>query len=75
MKLARISGQFFGDSPSGDYVCAIFTANNEDLSREFDNEAWELIRAVSGATGNYFNPDHIYNPPVGQAKYLEGLDY
>tara|TARA_R110002020_G_scaffold455041_1_gene671046 strand:- start:337 stop:1272 length:936 start_codon:yes stop_codon:yes gene_type:complete len=63
------------NSPQGDYVCAIFTKNNEDESWEYDNEAWVVTREISNLIWNYFNPNQPYSQPEGLKKYLEGLQY
>ncbi len=66
---------FLVNSPSGDYVCAIFTRNNADESWEYDNNAWVLARSISSLLWNYFNPDNAYLPPIDYENYLEGLSY
>ncbi|MEB2775158.1 serine hydrolase [Algoriphagus sp. D3-2-R+10] len=72
---ASRSEVFLVNSPQGDYVCAIFTDNNEDQSWEYDNEAWVITRKISKLIWNYFNPKHPYQQPEGLEKYLEGLSY
>ena len=72
---ASRSEVFLVNSPQGDYVCAIFTNNNEDKSWDFDNQAWVMTRKISNLIWNYFNPNQPYQQPEGINKYLEGLAY
>ena len=37
------------------YIFSVFTKNNEDISWEHDNEAWQLTRKLSKLLWNYFN--------------------
>lgn len=37
------------------YIISIFTKNNKDVSWEYNNEAWELTRKLSGLVWNYLN--------------------
>lgn len=37
------------------YIISIFTKNNKDVSWEYNNEAWELTRKLSGLVWKYFN--------------------
>ncbi len=53
---ASRSEVFLVNSPQGDYVCAIFTDNNEDKSWDYDNEAWVMTRKISKLIWNHFNP-------------------
>ncbi|WP_339708125.1 serine hydrolase [Algoriphagus aquimarinus] len=72
---ASRSEVFLVNSPQGDYVCAIFTDNNEDKSWGYDNEAWVMTRKISNLIWNHFNPNQSYQQPEGFEKYLEGLSY
>ncbi|WP_245947044.1 serine hydrolase [Algoriphagus yeomjeoni] len=72
---ASRSEVFLVNSPQGDYVCAIFTNNNEDKSWGHENEAWVMTRKISNLLWNHFNPDQLYHQPEGINKYLEGLTY
>ncbi|MEB2785194.1 serine hydrolase [Algoriphagus persicinus] len=72
---ASRSEVFLVNSPHGDYVCAIFTENNEDQSWDYDNEAWVLTRKISNLVWNHFNPNQPYEQPTGFKRYLEGLSY
>lgn len=49
-------------APSGDYVLAIITKNQADESYEQTNEGWRLIRAVSRAVYQHFNPRDPWRP-------------
>ena len=72
---ASRSEVFLVNAPEGDYVCAIFTKNNEDVSWEYNNEAWKLTRAISSLIWNQLNPNHPYQAPASIRKYQEGLPY
>lgn len=72
---ASRSEVFLVNSPQGDYVCAIFTNNNEDKSWDYENEAWVMTRKISNLIWNHFNPKKNYQQPDGVGKYLEGLSY
>jgi len=50
------------NAPSGDYVLAIITKNQTDESYEQGNEGWRLIRAVSRAVYQHFNPRDPWRP-------------
>lgn len=50
------------NAPSGDYVFAIMTKNNEDQRWVYDNEAAVLIRDVSSLIWNHMEPDHQWRP-------------
>lgn len=51
------------------YVFCIITNNNSDTSWTSDNEAWKLIRNVSGLLWNYFEPKHQWALPEGSEKF------
>jgi beta-lactamase class A len=51
------------------YVFCIITSNNADTSWTYDNEAWKLIRSVSGLLWNYFEPKHQWRLPAGSEKF------
>lgn len=72
---ASRSEVFLVNSPGGDYVCAIFTNNNEDKTWEYTNEAWVLTRKISNLIWEHFNPNQSYQQPAGFEKYLEKLSY
>lgn len=50
------------NAPAGDYVLAVITKNQTDESYEPDNEGHRLIRAVSRAVYEHFNPDDPWRP-------------
>jgi beta-lactamase class A len=51
------------NAPSGDYVFAVMTDDQEDEGWEYDNAGFELIRRMSALLWNRFEPDHPYEPP------------
>lgn len=50
------------NAPTGDYVLAIITKNQQDTSYEPDNEGTRLIQAVSRAVYQHFNPADPWRP-------------
>jgi beta-lactamase class A len=50
------------NAPQGDYVLAVFTRDQSDASYTPDNEGWRLIRAVSRAVYQRFNPRDPWRP-------------
>ncbi len=52
-----------------EYVYTIITNNNRDTSWNPQNEAWELMRAVSSLLWNYFEPGHQWKSPAEAAKF------
>lgn len=50
------------NAPGGDYVLAVITRNQVDESYEADNEGHRLIRAVSRAVYEHFNPGDPWRP-------------
>jgi beta-lactamase class A len=50
------------NAPSGDYVLSIITKNQADTSYTADNEGERLIRAVSRAVYEHFNPRDPWRP-------------
>jgi beta-lactamase class A len=50
------------NAPTGDYVVAIITKNQQDTSYEPDNEGFRLIRSVSRAVYEHFNPADTWRP-------------
>lgn len=55
------------NAPASDYVLAIITKNQTDESYEQTNEGWRLIRAVSRAVYEHFNPRDPWRPQNVQA--------
>jgi beta-lactamase class A len=50
------------NAPTGDYVVSIITKNQRDTSYEPDNEGFRLIRSVSRAVYEHFNPADPWRP-------------
>lgn len=50
------------NAPGGDFVLAVITKNQADESYEHDNEGHRLIRAVTRAVYEHFNPDDPWRP-------------
>jgi beta-lactamase class A len=50
------------NAPTGDYVVSIITKNQQDTSYEPDNEGFRLIRSVSRAVYEHFNPADPWRP-------------
>jgi len=50
------------NAPSGDYVLSVITKDQADTSYEDDNEGHRLIRAVSRAVYEHFNPRDPWRP-------------
>jgi beta-lactamase class A len=50
------------NAPSGDYVLAVITKNQRDTTYAADNEGHRLIRSVSRAVYEHFNPDDPWRP-------------
>lgn len=55
------------NAPHGDYVYSIITKQNRDQRWERDNEAWQLMRAVSGVIWKHYEKRDkwVPNPGVG----------
>jgi beta-lactamase class A len=56
-------------SPSGDYVLAVYTRENQDQRWTKDNEAEQAIRAISRAVWHHYHPKDKWNPPPGTEKF------
>ncbi len=57
------------NAPSGDYVFAVITKNQEDTSWTSTNQGWRLIRDVSAELWRTFEPRHPYTPPEGMKQF------
>ncbi len=57
------------NSPSGDYVFAITTKNQEDVSYRADNAGYVLIRSLSALLWRTFEPKHPFAPHPSAAKF------
>lgn len=53
------------NAPGGDYVLTVITKNQQDRSWTPTNEGWTLIRAVSRAAYEHFNPGDPWRPGPG----------
>ncbi len=53
------------NAPSGDYVFCVITKNQEDTSWKTENEGFVLLRNVSRALWNYFEPTSGWTPAPG----------
>jgi beta-lactamase class A len=58
------------NAPSGDYVFCVITKEQEDESWEPDNEGFVLLRNVSAILWQHFEPQEIWAPPDGAARYV-----
>jgi beta-lactamase class A len=56
-------------SPSGDYILAVFTKENDDQRWMRDNEAEQAIRAISRAVWKHYHPKDKWNPPPGTENF------
>jgi beta-lactamase class A len=50
------------ESPSGPYVLAVITKNQQDESWAPDNEGYVLLRRASWETWHHFNPQDLWRP-------------
>lgn len=58
------------NAPSGDYVFCVITRDQADERWERDNEGYVLLRNVSAALWEHFEPDDPWVPPPGAARYV-----
>ena len=58
------------NAPSGDYVFAVITKNQEDESWVPENEGYVLLRRVSRALWHHFEPDGNWDRPAGAERYV-----
>ena len=58
------------NAPSGDYVFAFATRNQQDSSWTNDNEGYGLIRKLSAMLWKEFEPRHPYRPPLAAKRFL-----
>jgi beta-lactamase class A len=52
-----------------EYVFAIFTKNNKDISWQNTNEAWQMTRKISNLLWHYFEPKDKWQPPADWDKF------
>jgi beta-lactamase class A len=57
------------NAPSGDYVFAVITREQEDERWTDDNEGYLLIRAVSALLWRTFEPAHPWSPAPGVERF------
>ncbi|UCD38677.1 MAG: hypothetical protein JSW54_04145 [Fidelibacterota bacterium] len=53
------------NAPSGDYVFAVITKNQEDESWGRENEGFVLLRTISRLLWQTFEPDSDWQPAAG----------
>jgi beta-lactamase class A len=56
-------------SPSGDYILAVFTKNNQDESWTSQNEAERAIRSIAAEVWRHYHPKHPWRPPAGSEAF------
>ena len=56
------------NAPSGDYVFAVITKDQQDESWEPDNAGYVLLRRVSALLWEHFEPGHPWRPDPGAAR-------
>jgi beta-lactamase class A len=57
------------NAPSGDYVFAVITKEQEDSSSTSDNEGYRLLRRVSALLWRSFEPEHPFTPAAGAERF------
>jgi beta-lactamase class A len=57
------------NAPSGTYVFAAITKNQQDISWDYDNEGYVLLRDISKLIWNFFEPDLPFSPAEGSEIY------
>ena len=57
------------NAPSGDYVFCVITKNQEDQSWTAENEGYLLLRRVSAALWNHFEPGTPWAPAPGAERW------
>ncbi len=57
---ASRSEVMYVNSKNNPYILSIFTKNNQDISWNINNEAWQLTRKISALLWKYFNPDSTW---------------
>ncbi len=62
------------NAPSGDYVFAITTKNQQDTSYREDNEGHVLIRALSALLWRAFEPKHPFTPDPSAKRFKPPQD-
>ena len=57
------------NAPHGDYVFAVYTKNQKDLSWKKTNEGRQLIISISKLLWNYFEPTYGWKPAEGYDEF------
>ena len=57
------------NAPSGDYVVAVITRDQEDESWDPSNEGYVLLRRVSALVWSHFEPGHPWRPAEGATAF------
>ncbi len=55
--------------PNSQYVFCISTKNNQDISWNDNNEAWQLTRKIAALLWNHFEPKDHWQPAPDAAKF------
>jgi len=61
----------FVNAPSGDYVFCVITKKQQDQRDQVDNEGFVLIRKVSRALWECFEPDSKWKPQPGSGRWAK----
>ncbi len=59
---ASRSEVLFVNAPSGPYAFCVITKNQSNISWEYDNDGYMLLRQVSALLWNHFEPDYDWRP-------------
>lgn len=57
------------NAPSGDYVFCVITKNQQDISYEYNNAGFVLLRDVSRLLWQHFEPKSPWKPAKGAEKF------
>ena len=57
------------NAPHGDYVFAVYTKDQKDLSWKKTNEGRQLIVNISKLLWNYFEPNYGWKPADGNDEF------
>ena len=57
------------NAPSGDYVFCVITKNQQDISYEYNNAGFVLLRDVSRLLWQHFEPKSNWKPAKGAEKF------
>ena len=59
------------NAPSGDYVFCVIVKNQQNKGAEYDNDGYVLIRNVSRALWQYFEPDSKWQPQPDSKRWAK----